>query len=137
MQAFDWDYLAGCHQLAPQLVLAALGDKELTAEKLDQIAKTGARIVAWEDKFTDCQHDRRHPRPRLEGLGLDGRRSRSGSAQLVRAKIDGIITNRPAQTRQTIERRDRLSLARHASIRPLRLADALADNGVSSSRLAV
>ena len=54
MQAFDWDYLAGCHELAPDLVLAALGDKELTAEKLDEIAKTGARVVGWEDKYTNA-----------------------------------------------------------------------------------
>ena len=50
-------------QAGRNLVIAALGHKEVTPEKLDQIAKTGARIVGWEDKHTNAStiaaiHDR-------------------------------------------------------------------------------
>jgi glycerophosphoryl diester phosphodiesterase len=101
VQAFDWDYLAGCHQIAPDLVLAALGDKECTAEKLDQIAQTGARIVGWEDKFTNDQS--------IAAIHARGWKAWVWTVddpqrieQLVTAKIDGIITNRPALARRTI-----------------------------------
>ena len=30
VQSFDWDYLGGCHNMAPNLVLGALGSRELT-----------------------------------------------------------------------------------------------------------
>ena len=101
VQAFDWDYLAGCHQIAPDLVLAALGHKEFTPEKLDQIAKTGARIVGWEDKYTSAATIAAiHARGWKAWVWTvdDPRRIE----QLVQAKVDGIITNRPALARQTI-----------------------------------
>ncbi len=101
VQAFDWDYLTGCHQIAPDLVLAALGHKEFTQEKLDQIAKTGARIVGWEDKYTSAETIAAiHARGWKAWVWTvdDPRRME----QLVKAKVDGIITNRPALARQTI-----------------------------------
>ena len=101
VQAFDWDYLAGCHQIAPDLVLAALGSKEFTPEKLDQIDKTGARIVGWEDKFTSAETIAAiHARGWKAWVWTvdDPRRME----QLVQAKVDGIITNRPSLARQTI-----------------------------------
>jgi glycerophosphoryl diester phosphodiesterase len=95
VQAFDWEYLAQCHQLAPQLVLGALGDDELTPDKLDQIALTGARIVGWNHKYIGPDqvamvHDRDwrmwvytvNDVPRAD--------------ELVAAGIDGLITNYPA-----------------------------------------
>jgi glycerophosphoryl diester phosphodiesterase len=101
VQAFDWDYLTGCHQIAPELVLAALGHKEFTPDKLDQIAKTGARIVGWEDKFTtDETIAAIHARGWKAWVWTvdDPKRIE----QLVQAKIDGIISNRPALARRTI-----------------------------------
>lgn len=101
VQAFDWDYLAGCHQIAPDLVLAALGHKEFTSDKLDQIANTGARIVGWEDKFTTDQTIAAvHARGWKAWVWTvdDPKRME----QLAKAKIDGIITNRPALARQTL-----------------------------------
>lgn len=101
VQAFDWDYLAGCRALDSKLVLAALGDKDLTAEKLDQIARTGASIVAWEDKYTTADT--------IEAIHNHGYKAwvwtvddPSRVVELVGAKIDGIITNRPGPTRTAI-----------------------------------
>jgi len=101
VQAFDWDYLAGCHQIAPDLVLGALGSKEFSAEKLDQIAKTGARIVGWEDKFTTDQTIAAiHARGWKAWVWTvdDPKRME----QLAKAKVDGIITNCPSLARQTL-----------------------------------
>jgi glycerophosphoryl diester phosphodiesterase len=101
VQAFDWDYLTGCHQIAPELVLAALGDKEFTPDKLDQIAKTGVRVVGWEDKFTTGES--------IAAIHARGWKAWVWTVddpkrieQFVQAKIDGIITNRPALARRTI-----------------------------------
>ena len=102
VQAFDWDYLTGCHALAPQLALAALGDKEFTPAQLDQIAKTGASIVAWEDKFTSASTIAAvHARGWKAWVWTVDDPDRV--TELVKANIDGIITNRPSQTRMTVE----------------------------------
>jgi glycerophosphoryl diester phosphodiesterase len=101
VQAFDWDYLTGCRSISPSVVLAALGDKELTPERLDQIAKTGASIVAWDEKSTNAST--------IAAIHARGWKAWSWTvdkpirvAELVAAKIDGIITNRPAQTRAAV-----------------------------------
>jgi glycerophosphoryl diester phosphodiesterase len=102
VQAFDWRYLADCHRLAPELVLGALGHQELTAEKLDQIAKTGASVVGWEDKNSSAEtiqaiHDRGW---KAWVWTVDDPQR---AVALVQAGADGIITNRPAAIRAAIE----------------------------------
>ena len=101
VQSFDWDYLAGCHRIAPNLVLGALGEKQLTTEKLDEIANCGARAVGWEAKNLDAAA--------IAAIHARGWKAWAWTvdsppliAQLVQAKIDGIITNRPAQTREAV-----------------------------------
>jgi glycerophosphoryl diester phosphodiesterase len=102
VQAFDWDYLEGCHKLDKDLVIAALGHKEVTPEKLDDVARTGCRVVAWEDKHTNAStikaiHDRGY---KAWVWTVDDPRR---VAELVAAKIDGIISNVPAVTRAAVE----------------------------------
>jgi len=102
VQAFDWEFLAGCHQLAPQLVLGALGGKELTSERLDDVAKTGAKVVGWQDKHLDA-----------EGIAAIHARGLKAwvwtvddpvrAKELMQAGVDGIITNRPAAIRNVVE----------------------------------
>ncbi|MGD9722304.1 MAG: glycerophosphodiester phosphodiesterase [Pirellulales bacterium] len=101
VQAFDWDYLEGCRKLSDDVVIAALGHKEFTQQKLAELARTGAQIVAWEDKHTDAST--------IAAIHAKGYKawvwtvdSPERVAQLVAAKIDGIITNRPAATRAAI-----------------------------------
>jgi len=66
VQAFDWHYLKAFHELEPTQVLGALGppklladgskppekSKVMDAEWLDELAKTGAKAVVWNDKIT-------------------------------------------------------------------------------------
>lgn len=101
VQAFDWDFLAGCHALDPSLILGALGDKELTADKLDRIARCGAKVVGWSDRDTTAESIRAiHDRGWRAWVWTvdDPARAR----QLVEMKIDGIITNRPAEIRKAV-----------------------------------
>jgi glycerophosphoryl diester phosphodiesterase len=102
VQSFDWEYLAGCHRLAPDLTLAALGDKGLDSARLNEIGKTGASVVAWEDKDTDASTIAAiHARGWKAWVWTVDDPTRIG--HLVQAKIDGIITNRPLQTRVTVQ----------------------------------
>lgn len=101
VQAFDWDYLEGCHALAPDLVMAALGHKEMTAARLDDIQRTGAKVIAWEDKNTNASTiEEVHRRGYKAWVWTVDDPKRV--AELVNAKIDGIITNVPAQTRAAV-----------------------------------
>jgi glycerophosphoryl diester phosphodiesterase len=54
VQAFDWPWLEQVHRAEPRLLLAALGDKEPTAERLAAVAATGARIVHWNHRTLDA-----------------------------------------------------------------------------------
>jgi glycerophosphoryl diester phosphodiesterase len=102
VQAFDWNYLADCHKLAPNLVLGALGTDALTPERLDEIGKTGASVVGWNSKYTSADsikaiHDRGW---KAWVYTVD---DPARALELVQAGADGIITNRPAEIRKAIE----------------------------------
>ena len=102
VQAFDWDYLAGCRALDQGLALGALGDKECTAEKLDRVARTGASVVGWENKYTTADTIRQiHDRGYKAWVWTVDDPQRA--IELVGAKVDGIITNRPAEIRAAIQ----------------------------------
>ncbi len=101
VQAFDWDYLRDFHRLAPDTPLMALGDKELTEAKLDEAKELGVLGVAWNAKsLSAAEIAAAHQR----GLKIwcytvdDPARAR----ELAAAGINGIITNRPAEIRQTL-----------------------------------
>lgn len=65
VQAFDWEFLAGCRSLAPEMLLGALGpprradgsrypvsERFLNASFLDRIEATGAAFVGWNRQVT-------------------------------------------------------------------------------------
>jgi glycerophosphoryl diester phosphodiesterase len=94
VQSFNWDFLVDCRQIAPDLTMAALGDKEITAERLDQIAPTGSQVVAWSEKYLD--------RKAIDSIHARGWKawtytvdSPDRAKQLIAAGLDGIITNVP------------------------------------------
>jgi len=96
VQSFDWQFVEQCHRLAPDLVVAALGSKELTDDKLDQIQRTGSRIVGWDQKEIG--------RRQIEEIHRRGLRAwvytvddEQRAQELIDAGIDGIITNDPAK----------------------------------------
>jgi glycerophosphoryl diester phosphodiesterase len=96
VQSFDWEYVTQCRQLAPHLVLAALGSKPLNEKRLEMAAATGAQVIAWDHKEI-----RRAEIEAIHAKGLkawvytvdDPARAR----QLMAAGIDGIITNVPGE----------------------------------------
>lgn len=103
LQAFDWPFLAECRRLRPDLVVGALGRREITAEKLVAALATGARFIGWAD-----------PDLTREGIALAHEHGlkvfdftvddEARAAELIAFGIDGIISNRPAQIRPIVAR---------------------------------
>jgi glycerophosphoryl diester phosphodiesterase len=74
----------------------------LDESRLDQIAKTGASVVAWEDKSTDSSTIAAiHARGWKAWVWTVDKPERV--RELLAAKIDGIITNCPGQTRAVVD----------------------------------
>ena len=101
VQSFDWDYLAECHRLAPNLALVALGEKQLDERQLDEMASTGAIAVGWENESTD--------RDTIAAIHRRGWKAWVWTAdhpgrmrELITLGIDGIITNRPRHLQQVL-----------------------------------
>ena len=94
VQSFDWEYVSQCRQLAPHLVLAALGSKPLNEKRLEMAIATGAQIIAWDHKEIS--------RREIEAIHARGKRAwvwtvddPDRARALITAGIDGIITNVP------------------------------------------
>lgn len=95
VQSFDWKFLVDCHQIEPKLLLGALGDKELTPARLEEIGKTGASVVGWSHKFISARE--------ISMLHAKGYKAwvytvndAERAQELLSDGIDGIITDRPA-----------------------------------------
>lgn len=103
VQSFDWSFLAALHALEPSIVLGALGSKELTDDRLEQVRATGAAVIGWSEKdLQPSDIERVHQ----AGYRLwvytvnDPKRAQT----LVDARVDGIITDDPALMRRTLRR---------------------------------
>jgi glycerophosphoryl diester phosphodiesterase len=98
VMGFDWPFLAECRRLAPDLVLAALGEHELTEAALDQIATTGATVVGWSNETMDAAA--------IAAIHRRGWKAWVWTADdeprwraLIELGIDAITTNRPGPLR--------------------------------------
>ena len=95
VQSFDWKFITECHKLDASILLGALGKEEVTEERLDQIAKTGAKVVGWNQKdITKRDIDLIHKRGFKAWVYTVDEPARA--KELIAAGIDGIISNRPA-----------------------------------------
>jgi glycerophosphoryl diester phosphodiesterase len=101
--AFDWQFLAECHALAPDVVLGALGTKELRPDQLEEAARIGASVIGWDDAHVTSELvERIHKR----GLRLwvwtvdDVGRAR----QLVSWGADALITNVPSTMQAVLDK---------------------------------
>lgn len=95
IQAFDWKYIAACHQLAPDLVLGCLGSKELTAARIAEAKKAGAAAIGWRESDLNAQNIAAVHSAGMKCWAYTVNDRRRGK-QLIDAGIDGIITDDPA-----------------------------------------
>jgi glycerophosphoryl diester phosphodiesterase len=103
--SFDWQFLREVHELEPGLVLGALGApvrladgrkpsrlfKGLTASRLDQLRKTGARIAVWNRQISAASIRLAHEhRLKVWVYTVDDAPT---AARLAAWGVDGIISN--------------------------------------------
>jgi glycerophosphoryl diester phosphodiesterase len=99
VQSFDWDYIAEVHRLAPEVAVVALGGREFTRGKLEQIEKTGAMGIGWDQRFIEQEHiAAAHARGYKMWVYTVNEPARA--RQLIADGIDGLITDDPARLLQ-------------------------------------
>ena len=118
VQAFDWKYLRDFHALEPRQVLGALGppstvdgrrlspeEKALDSDWIEQVEKTGARVVVWNRQVTAQAVKEAH------AIGLKvwvyTINDEALANQLLDLGIDGIITDNPSIIWRTLALRAR------------------------------
>jgi len=101
VQAFDWPFLAECRRLEPGLALAALGERTLGADKLEQIARLDVQAVGWDDRSTTASSIAAvHQRGWKAWVWTVDSPARS--RELLAAGIDAIITNAPGRLKSLL-----------------------------------
>lgn len=101
VQAFDWKFIADCHRIEPTLVLGGLGSKEFTAAKLDEIVKTGAKIVGWKgEDLREADVAAIHARGlKVWTFTID---DPALAQKLLTWGVDGLISNVPAKVKSVV-----------------------------------
>ena len=130
VQSFDWEYLRAFHEQEPEQVLGALGPtdrlsdgsqpgdrtKELSAAWLDELQKTGAKVVVWSDKVSREAVQLAHQRGlRVWVYTID---DPAQANELLDMGVDGIITNNPSLIRKAIAQRGYKPLSEHPNYLP-------------------
>ncbi len=95
VQSFDWDYLRCCRRIESTLTLAALGDGQLSTEKLDEIEELEAAIVGWHHQRVGTNEIASIHRRGLQAWAFTVNDS-DRALQLIDDGIDAIISDIPA-----------------------------------------
>jgi glycerophosphoryl diester phosphodiesterase len=96
VQAFDWDFVAACRKLSPNLALGALCGKPASEEQIRAAAATGADLIVWNhEKISQEQIDLIHKLGKRAWVYTVDEPDRA--RWLLAAGIDGVITNTPAE----------------------------------------
>ncbi|HEV3343974.1 MAG TPA: glycerophosphodiester phosphodiesterase family protein [Pirellulales bacterium] len=94
--AFDWNFLARCRELSPDLLLGALGSHPLTEAHLDAAQEFGAQVIGWDNDFVTAHHIRQvHSRGLKAWVWTVDEPSRA--AELIGWGVDGLISNVPGE----------------------------------------
>jgi glycerophosphoryl diester phosphodiesterase len=96
VQAFDWEFVAECRKLSPNLALGALCGKPANEEQIRAAVATGADLIVWNhEKISKEQIDLIHQLGKRAWVYTVDEPDRA--RWLLAAGIDGIITNRPTE----------------------------------------
>ena len=101
VQSFDWQYIKECHEQEPRLVLAALGDKELSFARIAEAAACGARMVGWKAEDLDAAAIERAHQKGLRVWAYTVNDSPEAE-RLMQGGVDGLITDRPKSMRSIV-----------------------------------
>lgn len=104
VQAFDWDFLVDCHKIEPNLILGALGGRDLDGPDFEKLEQTGAKVVGWfKDAVTEeVVQDVHAHSMKLWVWTVDDMEVAEG---LIEMGVDGIISNVPSQVKKLVRSR--------------------------------
>jgi glycerophosphoryl diester phosphodiesterase len=122
VQAFDWEYLRNFHAQESEQVLGALGpptvlpdgkkpsgrDKELSAEWLDDLQKTGAKVAVWNQQVSKEAVQLAHARGLKVWVYTVNDPALANS--LLDMGVDGLITNNTSLIWKTLALRANASM---------------------------
>jgi glycerophosphoryl diester phosphodiesterase len=101
VMAFDWQFLTDCWQLERSLKLVALGNKELTPQRIEEAVKAHATVVGWDQNTLSDEGI-----AQIHARGLQAWTWTTDDADrmraLCKADIDAITTNYPARLVQVL-----------------------------------
>ncbi len=113
IQAFDWDFLADCRELAADVPLGALGpprredgssypyeERFLNRAFLDRIEKTGATVVGWNRQVT--RESVREAQARGLKVWVYTINELDTALELLEMSVDGIISDNPPMVWQAL-----------------------------------
>lgn len=101
VQSFDWDFLADCRRLAPDLLLGALGSRSLDDAKLTAVRACGAAVVGWNHKYITPDVVARVHAAGFK-LWVYTVNDDVRAVALAAMGVDGIISDRPAAIRAAL-----------------------------------
>lgn len=101
VHAFDWEFLRACHELAPELLLGALGEKQPSESALDAARALGAGLVGWEAAMLDHEAIAAIHARGLKAWAWTVDDS-AEARRLIAAGIDGLISNVPEAMQQLL-----------------------------------
>ncbi|MEX0586807.1 MAG: glycerophosphodiester phosphodiesterase [Pirellulales bacterium] len=103
VQSFDWEFLADCHQLAPELSLGALWREPLMPEHIHAARRLGASVIGWRD-------DQSNPAG-IAAIHAAGLKVwvytvdfTSRAKELIASGVDGLISNVPGEIIAVVRR---------------------------------
>lgn len=101
IHAFDWKFLAECHDLAPEVLIEALGTDRLTDKQLVAVQKTGAIALGWDRLYLHAQS--------ITRIHEAGYRAwvwtvdqPDHASRLIKGQIDALITDCPARMKPLV-----------------------------------
>jgi glycerophosphoryl diester phosphodiesterase len=112
--SFDWSYLRAFHELEPKQVLGALGppgllsngrkpsglSRKLSAARLDELQKTGARVVVWNRQVSRKTVQLAHERGLKVWIYTINEPALAN--RLLDIGVDGLISNNPSLIGKTL-----------------------------------
>lgn len=102
VQAFDWKFLEQLRQLAPEIEMGALGSKPIQEKQFKQLFKLNPEYVGWGKADLKLSDVERFHEKEIKVLvwTVD---EEEEIRKFVSWGIDGIITNKPAETQKVVE----------------------------------
>jgi glycerophosphoryl diester phosphodiesterase len=106
VQAFDHSFLEECRRLSPQILLGALGEKELSDAALERAHAFGMAVIGWKAADWTAEAVARTHRAGFKAWAWTVDEP-AEAERLLAAGIDALISNAPERIKEVVARTPR------------------------------